>query len=133
MSSQLKGFGGRSIEDVQTKLFLRELPRKNGQWRYPRVGLNAVAGTLVLFQFQARIIASAVFVRDEKLKRPRGGYAGLLHFEPASFRTFDPVDAETMRKVWPAFRAFGHVRQFLNPTRYGLFKRRLKNVASPEL
>jgi hypothetical protein len=133
MSSQLDGFRGRSIADVQAKLFLRSLPRMNGRWRYPRVGLNAVAGTLVLFQFQARIIASAVFVRDEKLARPRGGYAGVLHFEPESIRTFDAVDAQTMRKVWPAFRAFGHVRQFLNPTRYGLFKRRLKNVGSPAL
>ena len=30
-----------------------------------------------------------------------------------------------------SFRAFGHVKQFLNPTLYPKFKRRLKNVASP--
>ena len=36
-----------------------------------------------------------------------------------------------MRKVWPSFRAFGHVKQSLNPTLYSQFKRRLKNVKSP--
>jgi hypothetical protein len=123
MSDKIRGFVGRSIEDVQRGLFMRDLPANGGRFRYPRVGLKARAGTVVLFQYRARIIASAVFVRDEKFERRVGG---TLHFEPASFRIFEPVDVEAMRKVWPAFRAFGHVRQFLNPTLYGKFKRRLK-------
>jgi hypothetical protein len=131
MSDKADGFRGRSIEDVQTGCFLRELPARNGRYRYPSGGLNAEPGTVVLFQYRARIIASAVFLRDEKFERPIGGYDGELHFDTQSFRTFDPLDAEAMRKVWPAFRSFGHVKQFLNPTRYAMFKRRLRNVASP--
>ena len=131
MSDRLEGFRGRSIEDVQRRLFLRDLPRCDGRFRYPRAGLNAPAGTVVLFQFQARVIASAVFVRDEKFPRPRGGCAGAMHLDPGSIRTFDPVDVESMRKTWPSFRAFGHVKQYLNPARYPMFKRRLKSVASP--
>ena len=72
-----------------------------------------------------------MFLRDEKFVRPRGDSAGALHFDPASIRTFDPLDVEAMRKIWPGFRAFGHVKQFLNPTLYGKFKRQLKNLASP--
>jgi hypothetical protein len=131
MSDKLKGFRRRSIEDVQQRLFLRDLLRCGGRFRYPRAGLNAPAGTIVLFQFRARIIASAVFGRDEKFTRPVGGCAGAMHFDPASIRTFDPVDVEVMRKAWPSFRAFGHVKQYLNPARYSIFKRRLRNVASP--
>ena len=131
MSEKTPGFGGRSIEDVQQNVFLRDLPACNGRWRYPRVGLNADPGTIVLFQYRARIIASAVFLRDEKFDRPTAGYSGALYFELQSIRTFDPLDLDAMRNVWPGFRAFGHVKQFLNPTLYPQFKRRLKHVASP--
>jgi hypothetical protein len=131
MSDKLEGFVGRSIEDVQRRCFLRDLPRMNGRFRYPAVGLNAAAGTVVLFQYRARVIASAAFLRDEMFEKPRGGCAGELVFDPNTFRTFDPVDGDAMRKAWPAFRRFGHVRQFLNPTGYATFKRRLKNVTSP--
>jgi hypothetical protein len=133
MSDKMRGFRGRSIQDVQKRCFLRDVPRNGGRFQYCSSGLNAGAGTIVLFQFQARIIASAVFVRDERFDRPVRGIAGVLHFEPASFRTFDPVDAETMRTVWPQFRNFGHVKQFLNPGRYPMFKRRLKNIATPDV
>lgn len=128
MSDKAKGFVGRSIENVQARCFLRELPAMNGRYRYPKSGLNAEPGTVVLFQYRARIIACGVFLRDEKFERHKGGYAGAMYFEPGSFRTFDPLDVEAMRKVWPSFTRFGHVKQYLNPTRYAQFKRRLKNV-----
>lgn len=133
MSDQAKGFRGRSIEDVQQRCFLRDLPARNGRWRYRASGLNAVAGSVVLFQFKARIIASAVFLRDEPCARRTraGGYGGALHFDPDSFRTFDPLDADDMRKVWPSFTRFGHVKRYLNPTLYAKFRRRLKNVTMP--
>ena len=131
MSDKLDGFRGRSIQDVQRRLFLRDLPKCGGRFRYPRTGLKAPAGTVVLFQFRARVIASAVFLRDEKFSRPLGGCAGAMHLDPASIRTFDPVDVEAMRKTWPSFRGFGHVKQYLNPARYPMFKRRLRKVASP--
>ena len=70
MSDKTQGFRGRSIEQVQREVFLRWLPAHRGCWRYPRAGLNAEPGTIVLFQFQARIIATAVFLRDEKFERP---------------------------------------------------------------
>ena len=128
MSDRIKGFRGRSIEEVQQEVFLHWLPENNGRFRYQASGLNADPGTIVLFQFSARIIASAVFLRDEKFARPRRGYGGEMYFDVRSFRTFDPLDVAAMRKVWPSFHAFGHVKQCLNPTRYSLLNRRLKNV-----
>jgi hypothetical protein len=132
MSDKIEGFRGRSIEDVQRNLFLRRLPNSmKGRWRYSSSGLNAEPGTVVLFQFKARIIASGVFLRDEKFEKPIRGDAGEIAIDPKSIRIFDPLDLLAMRKVWPSFRAFGHVKQHLNPTLYPQFKRRLKNVAAP--
>ena len=122
MSDKTPGFRGRSIEDVQRGLFLRDLPACHGRFRYPSAGLSADPGTVILFQYRARIIASAVFLRDD---------ARAIHLDPASIRTFAPLDVEAMRKVWPSFRAFGHVKQFLNPTLYAAFEKRLKHAASP--
>jgi hypothetical protein len=130
MSERRRGFRGLSIEDVQQRLFLDDLPRRSkGRWHYQKSGLNAPPGTLVLFQYRARIIACAIFLRDEKFDRPKRGSAGILHFDPRSFRTFAPLDVAAMRKVWPGFRAFGHVKQHLNPTLYAKFKRRLRQTS----
>jgi hypothetical protein len=131
MSDKTDGFRGRSIEQVQNHCFFRDLPAYSGRYRYPSAGLNAAPGTVVLFQFKARIIASVVFRSDEKFDRPIRGYSGALHFDVDSIRTFDPLDIDAMRKVWPGIGAFGHVKQFLNPALYPKFKRRLKHVESP--
>jgi hypothetical protein len=132
MSDKTPGFRGRNIEDVQTGCFLRDLPARGGGFPYPSAGLNAPAGTIVLFQYRARIIASGVFLRNERFPKPIRGCSGEMHFDPKSFRIFDPWDAEAMRRVWPGFRGFGHVKQWLNPTRYATFKKRLKHVAPPK-
>lgn len=131
MSTKIPGFGKLTIDDVQRKLFLGRLPKMKGRFQYRSSGLNTEPGTLVLFQFRARVIGSALFLRDEKYEKPRDGCAGAMYFDVKSIRTFDPLDVEAMRKVWPTFRAFGHVKQYLNPTLYAAFKKRLKNVKSP--
>ena len=131
MSDKIEGFRGLSIAEVQSIYFLDKLPNGNGRFPYRSSGLSAPAGTVVLFQFKAHIIATGVLVRDEKFDEPKKGHSGVLHFEPDSFTAFDPVDVEGMRKAWPRFRGFGHVKQSLNPGLYPAFKRRLKNVRRP--
>jgi hypothetical protein len=129
MSDKLRGFVGRSIGEVQREVFDAALKRKlRGRWPYQKAGLNAPSGTLVLFQFKARIIASAIFLRDEKFERPPRGHTGVLHFQPDSIATFAPLDAAAMRRIWPSFRAFGHVKQNLNPAMYPQLKRRMRRA-----
>src|SRR3954467_6081819 len=106
-SAKNDGCSGPGNEAVQERYFLGKLPAQGGRWRYRSAGLKSPPGTVVLFQFRARIIASAAFVRDEKFDRPVRGCDGVLHFDPASFRTFDPLDVDAMRAVWPRFRGFG--------------------------
>ena len=86
---------------------------------------GAVAGTVVLFQFQARIIASPFLCGMRNSSVPSAAIAGALWFNVESIRTFEPMDIDAMR-VWPGIGAFGHVKQFLNPAMYSTFKRRLK-------
>lgn len=133
MSSREKSFRGRSIEDVQAGFFLQELPfpPKCGRFRYPTTGLHAEPGTIVLFQYEAKIVASAVLDRSERYDQPEHGYRGAMWFDVGSIRTFDPVDAEVMRTIWPEFHGFGHVKQHLDPGKYARFEKRLVGVTGP--
>lgn len=85
-------FKGRTAEEVQSQFFLTELPsREGGRYYYRTAGLEAEAGTIVLFQYDKRIIASAVFERSERFEQPDGLYHGALNFDIDSIRVFDPV------------------------------------------
>ena len=143
MSDRAPGFVGKSIERVQRDVFLRGLPKNGGRFRYRATGLSARAGTIILFQYRARIIASARFICDEKFPRPRATakgaepakprYGGVLRLDVASIETFEPLGVEAMRKAWPGFRGFGHVKQALNATCYPILRKRLKNRVRPAL
>jgi hypothetical protein len=130
MSDRIEGFAGRSIEQVQAEFFLNRFVRSNGQFHYCTSGLNALPGTPVLFQFKGRAVATAIFLRDDRFNEPSEEFAGVLQFDPKSIRTFEPLNAEDMRKAWPGFRAFGHVKQKLNPGGWRALERILKNVRS---
>lgn len=134
MSPHQKSFRDRSVEDVQQGFFLNELPSplKNGRFRYPTSGLSAEPGTVVLFQYEGRIIASAIFERHERFEQPQDGYKGALWFDPKSIRIFQPVGPDEVRAIWPEFRSFGHVKQYLDPTNYSAFEKQLIGVVAPE-
>ena len=126
MSDKIRGFRGKSISQVQADCFERDLPKAGGAFSYRSAGLASPVGTIVLFQFQSRIIASAVLLRDERFEAPRAGRRGRLHFDASSIRTFEPLDFAAMRQIWPGIRPFGHVKQALNPGRYAKFRRLTK-------
>jgi hypothetical protein len=134
MSPNEKTFRGRSLEDVQFGFFLQELPSpgRNGRYRYPTSGLRAEPGTVVLFQYAGSIIASAIFDRDERFDQPEGAYKGALWFDAKSIRIFQPVGRDDVRAIWPEFRNFGHVKQYLDPAKYPAFEKQLVGVAAPE-
>jgi hypothetical protein len=135
MSANEPTFRGLSVEDVQARFFLEELPsrRRNGQYLYPGSGLATPPGSVVLFQYLGRVVASAEFVRDEKFPGPRDGYRGALWFDPATVRAFGPVDADGMRRAWPGFVRFGQAKRSLDPAGYAAFERGLSGVAAPRI
>jgi hypothetical protein len=126
-------FRGKSAEQVQADFFLGELPSeaRRGRYAFKRAGLKAKEGTVVLFQFDNRIIASATLDRAERLSRPRGEYRGNLYFKPGSIRVFDPVGVDRVSEIWPIVKRFNRAKYHLPPSRYPEFQRGLTRIRQP--
>lgn len=127
-------FPGRTIEEVQSEFFLTELPfQKGGEYDYRTSGLDAAPGTIVLFQFNKRVIASAVFKQSERFDQPKDGiYRGALHFDIDSIRVFNPVGPDLLHDLWPAeFNGFGNAKSQLNAEAFPEFERRLTGIDAP--
>jgi hypothetical protein len=120
-----KEFEGKSASEVQEQFFEKALPRRNGRYKFYERGLSADADTVVLFQYDNSVIASAVFRASRPFTRPdEDGCHGCLYFDPGTIRVFrPPVGRDEMRGVWPEFDAFGRTKQTLAPARYQRFLR----------
>jgi hypothetical protein len=61
-------------DDVQREFFRGEMLRASspGRYQYRTRSLVAEQGTVVLFQFEAHIVASAVLMRIERYRQPDG-------------------------------------------------------------
>jgi len=104
-----------TIEEMQSKFFLIELPQRSGRYRY-KTALDTPKGSVVLFQYASRIIASATYFRKEKFpETDRWGYVGAMIFDPASIRVFEPLSAEVLKKIWPEVDRFSHIKFDLAP------------------
>ncbi|HTU90453.1 MAG TPA: hypothetical protein VMF69_10300 [Gemmataceae bacterium] len=100
-------FPSLSIEQLQMRFFLGVLPAHPGdrfRYRANPPPKNAGPGTVVLFQSDARIMASAVLVWIEPFAQPEDGkYNGAMWFHPGSIRIFEQVDANGIQRIWPTF------------------------------
>jgi len=117
---------------LQQGFFLEKFRNRarDGRFHYKTKGLQTEPGTLVLFQFEREIIASAIFVKGLRQSIKEGGtlYKGVLYFDVDSIRVFDPVPWETVRRIWPNAKSPSHVKYDLEPSRYTEFERELHNI-----
>jgi hypothetical protein len=136
-SKEEPGFVGCSAEEVQQQFFLKELlrpARPPGKYHYHKLGLRAEPGTVVLFQYEGKIIASANLTSVERFDMTApGGYDGALHFDVNSIRVFDPVDAGVIGRFWPRVKRLGQAKWSLDPKRYEEFEQQLTGVETPRL
>jgi len=124
-----KEFSGLTLEEVQTQFFLRDLPRRQEcEYWYRQSGLRADPGSLILFQSDAKIIASAILKQTERFDKPENGYGGKLLFEPTSIRTFSPVTLGELRKVWSGVKQLTQARLYLDPSKATDFEKGLVDV-----
>jgi hypothetical protein len=130
MSTDEPEFVGKTHEEVQSQFFLSKLPsRQEGRYFYRTKGLLAEPGTVVLFQYKKRIIASAVFKGREPIVEPKDQIHGALRFDVDSIRVFDPVGPEVLGDLWPEeFKRFGNVMAQLNADAYPEFQRQLTGI-----
>jgi hypothetical protein len=123
----------RSVKDLQERFFLSVLPRtQEGKYWYREAGLKAKPGTIVLFQSDGEIIATAALTEAERFAEPDEGYTGVLHFDVSSIRVFDPIAWGTVSRIWPNVKRLGRVKWKLDPSGYAAFERELKHVEAPE-
>jgi len=124
----------KTHEEVQSEFFLKELPaREGGRYYFRKSGLKAEQGTVVLFQYDNKIIAKAVFVRQEKFETAEGPYEGAIYFDIDSIRVFDPVGPDLLHVVWPEeFKGFSNVKSQLTPESFPEFEEQLENTRSPD-
>jgi len=118
-------FQGQSPKQVQRTFFLRTLASNGGRYEFKSQGLDATSGETVLFQYESSIVASATFDRCDKA-------AKTIYFDSESIRVFKPLDADSMRKAWPAFRGFSNVKQSLSLDGYSEFERKLEQIDPEE-
>jgi hypothetical protein len=124
----------RRAKDLQETFFLHELPRRpQGKYRYRGAGLRSKPGTVVLFQSDGAIIATARLTGAERFAEPEEGYNGALYFDVSSIRVFDPIAWGTVSRIWPKVKRLGRVKWKLDPSGYEGFDQELKNVETPQL
>lgn len=125
-------FKDSDINQIQNNYFLNDLPNRNGKYLYRSFGLVAEKGTLVLFQFMNKIIASAIFIKAEKFIEPEKKiYTGALYFDEKSIKVFEPVSFDIVYKVWPNIKKLSNVKWRLNPQHFSLFEKYLRNIRMP--
>jgi hypothetical protein len=132
MSAALE-FPSTTIKQLQDDFFLRELPFSYpyGEYYFRNSGIDAPSGSVVLFQFDNHLVASAVLLSSKKFKAPLGEYSGSLSFLPPSIKVFSPMNVLKMKSIWPRFQSFSQVKQSLSPEQYPEFVKSLVDVRIP--
>lgn len=112
MSKKIEFKNTVSIQDF----FLNDLRlREDGEYCYKKQGIRANEGsTLILFQYDNKIVASADLVKIEKFNKIENGYKGALYFNPKSIRVFDELNNEEINNIFNTSIKFGQTKYYLD-------------------
>lgn len=122
------------INEVQSEFFIKDLPNRkdenaSGKYCYKKQGLIIKEQpTLVLFQYDNKIVACADLTNVVKFEIPKGIYRGALYFEPASIKTFDPIDNDEINNIFHCSIKFGQIKYKLDAIYTKNFFSKIKNV-----
>lgn len=108
-------FENKTIVQIQQDYFVNDLPnRPQCEYNYRASGLSSCDGSLVLFQYKNRIVASAIFKESVKYKEPLEGiYKGYLSFYKDTIQILNPISSEELKKFDNNFEKFSNVKQYL--------------------
>lgn len=129
-------FNNRETADVQANYFLSEMPSRlkipenyQGIYCYKSKRMNVLGSgkTLVLFQYDNRIIACADLILDVP-NMTDNGYAGYYVFEPKSIKVFRPIDSEGISNIFGKRIKFAQATHKLDPLKCNSFFSQLVNV-----
>lgn len=81
--------------------------------------MNASKDTLVLFQINNKLIASANLESVEKFdEEVEGLYKGAYFFDIDSIKVFDPINARELAEIDKSFKSFSQVKQRIDSSKY---------------
>jgi len=115
MSKTLE-FNNQSIQVVQQDFFIKDLrDRENCLFRLRTGGINCDKNTLLLFQYDNRIIACAKLIEIIKYKKPYNGiYSEAMSLDRSSIQIFDPITSTELKALDPELKRFSQAKQTLN-------------------
>ncbi|WP_075979940.1 HNH endonuclease [Bacillus massilinigeriensis] len=138
MSSR-EEFPEMSIEDVQRNFFLGKLiNNREGLYYFRKNGMNASEGSLVLFQFDNFIIASANLQSIVRYDSPiEGQYYGAYKFDINTVKIFQPITIAELNKIDGSLTRFSQSKQEIDvlywPEIGSLIKRKQMTLIAEEL
>lgn len=104
------------VEDVQNNYFMGKLiNEQEGMYNFRKTGMNAPNDSLVLFQFDNTIIASAKLLDIKRFVIPKDGqYYGAYRFDINSVKVFEPITLAELNRIDSNITAFSQVKQEIN-------------------
>ena len=112
-------FSNMSCKEIQINFFLNELVnQKNGEYFFRNYGINASKGTLILFQIENKIIASANLIQVKNFKELfEGLYKGAYYFDVNTIKVFEPIIASELSEIDANFTVFSQSKQKLDSSK----------------
>ncbi|MCD2347197.1 HNH endonuclease [Clostridium guangxiense] len=113
MPMSTEEFNNELIEEVQEEYFLNCLTyREDCKYYYRKQGINSSNGSLILFQYDNKIIASAQLngIQNDKY----GEYKGSILFYKDTIEIFQPIEANELTNIDCKFQRFSNSKQFLD-------------------
>lgn len=124
---------GKSVfstrEEVE-EFFSHTLVERGGKYLYKSHTMNCKNNTLVLFQYDGALIASALLVSQGKLKKPKDDYTGYYLFDVSSVTVFNKnITLKQIHKIDPNIHAFGMGAQVIDKNKLSKLLTHIKSVS----
>lgn len=94
-----------------------EMVRRGGIYKYRTINLKCKEGSLILFQYDGELIASASFLENVKYNEPNDVNKGYFLFDVDSIRIFkEPITSEEFFYIDSSYKIFNNQRHYVNYT-----------------
>lgn len=130
---------GMSIEYIQSDYFLDELiNNQKGIYYFRKTGMNVSKRSLILFEFDNMIIASARLLNIRKFDLPEDSrYHGAYEFDVNSIKVFQPITVREINSIDSNVSSFSKEKQEINYSYIAeieeLIERKQSTIMSEEL
>lgn len=119
MEIRLLPMSKREFEKIEDALYfiMKELPERDGKYYYRRRSIVYKEDIIVAFQYDSKIVASAILVGQSPNGKIENGveYKGFYQFDPSSFvMCKNIITIQEVKDIMPEFKGFNQSTQFLS-------------------